>query len=138
MNWTRTTLAALVGGIVLWLASFVLHGLVMGNTYMKYPEVFTQEQTNPFVFLVVEILIAFPAAVIFARTRSAWADGIMGGLVYGLWLGLFGGFAQLFSPLVMEGFPYYLGWCWFGINVIVSLVLGALLGAMIRRPAPAM
>jgi hypothetical protein len=135
LNWTRTLLAAVVGGIVMWLASFVLHGLIMGGTYMQYPGVFTQEQTNPLLFLVVEILVAFPAAVIFARTRGAWAAGVAGGLVYGFWLGLIGGFAQLFNPLVMAGFPYYMGWCWFGINVIVSLVLGAVFGIMIRRPA---
>jgi hypothetical protein len=128
-------LAALVGGIVMWLASFVLHGLIMGNTYLRYPEVFTQEQTNPLWFLIIEVLIAFPAAVIFARTRASWSEGIAGGLTFGFWLGLVGSFAQLFSPLVMEGFPYYLGWCWFGINMIVALFLGGVLGVMIRRPA---
>lgn len=135
MNWTRTLLAALVGGIVMWLMSFLLHGLVMGSTYMKYPEVFTQEQSNPLWFLIIEVLIAFPAAVIFARTRASWSDGIAGGLVYGFWFGLVGSFAQFFPPLIMEGFPYFLGWCWFGINLIVALCLGAVLGLMIRRPA---
>ena len=133
MNWTRTILAALVGGVVMWLASFVLHGLVMADTYMKYPDVFTQEQTNPFLFLIVEVLIAVPAAIIFGRTRGSWPAGVSGGLTFGFLLGLIGSFAQLFSPLVMEGFPYYLGWCWFGINLIVSLTLGAVLGMMIRR-----
>ena len=132
MNWSRTIMATLVGGIAIWLASFVLHGVVMTSTYMKYPEVFTQEATNPVLFLVVELLIAFPAAVIFAKTRGSWAAGIAGGVVFGFWLGLFGSFAQLFSPLVMEGFPYYLGWCWAGINLIVSLALGAVLGLMIK------
>jgi site-specific recombinase len=131
---SRTLLAAIVGGVVMWLVSFVLHGLVMGSTYMKYPDVFTQEQTNPVLFLVVELLIAFPAAVIFAKTRGSWAPGVAGGLVFGFWLGLFGSFAQLFSPMVMEGFPYYLGWCWAGINLIVTLALGAVYGAMIKAP----
>jgi hypothetical protein len=134
MNWTRATLAALVGGIAMWLVSFVLHGMVMGSTYTKYPEVFIQAEGNPLMFLVVEILIAFPAAVIFAKTRGTWAAGIGGGVVFGFWLGLVGSFAQFFSPLVMEGFPYYLAWCWFGINLIVSLVLGGVLGAMIKAP----
>jgi hypothetical protein len=33
----------------------------------------------------------------------------------------------------MEGFPYDLAWCWGGINLVVSLLLGAVLGAMIKR-----
>jgi hypothetical protein len=133
MNWTRVFLAAVIGGVAMWLASFVLHGLVMGNTYMKYPDVFTQEAANPAMFLLIEFLVAFPAAVIFAKTRSSWAAGVGGGLTYGFWLGLFGGFAQFFSPLVMEGFPYYMAWCWFGINILVALVLGVVFGAMIKR-----
>ncbi len=37
MNWTRTLLATLAGGVVMWLVSFVLHGFVLGTTYMKHP-----------------------------------------------------------------------------------------------------
>ena len=50
-----------------------------------------------------------------------------------LGFGMFGFFAQFFNPLVLEGFPYYLGWCWGGINLIVSLVLGLVLGAIVKR-----
>jgi hypothetical protein len=132
MNWTRTMIAAVLGGVAMWLVSFVLHGLVMGNTYMKYPEVFSQEPSNPLLFLLIEVLIAFPAAVIFAKTRGSWSPGVAGGLAFGFWLGLIGGFAQHFNPLVMEGFPYYLSWCWFGINVITTLALGAVLGLTIK------
>jgi hypothetical protein len=133
VNWTRTALAALVGAIVMWLVSFLLHGVIMGNTYTALPEVFTQEQANPLLFLLIEVLIAFPAAVIFARTRESWADGITGGLVFGFWLGLVVSFAHLFNSLVFEGFPYYLSWCWFGINMILTLILGVVYGVMIRR-----
>ena len=76
---------------------------------------------------------ALPAAIIFAKTRGSWAAGINGGLAFGFLLGLFGSFAQFFSPMVIEGFPYYMGWCWFGINLIVSLALGTMLGLVIRR-----
>lgn len=131
----RILAAALVGGVVMWLASFVLHGVVMGATYMKYPDVFTQTASNPVWFLVIEVLIALPAAAIFARTRASWSPGVMGGLVFGFWIGFLGFFAQFFNPLVIEGFPYYLAWCWGGINVIVSLALGAVLGTMIKGQA---
>lgn len=133
MNWNRLVPAALVGGLAMWLASFVLHGMVMAATYAKYPEVFTQKAANPFSFLAIEILIALPAAALFARTRSAWAPGIGGGLTFGFWVGALSFFAQFFHPLVLEGFPYYLGWCWGGINMIVSLILGAVLGAILPR-----
>jgi hypothetical protein len=133
MRWNRIVPAALVGGIAMWLASFVLHGIVMADTYVKYPEVFTQKQANPFWFLAIEFLIALPAAVLFSRTRSAWPAGIGGGAMFGFWVGAIGFFAQFFFPLVIEGFPYYLGWCWGGINLIVSVLLGAVLGVILPR-----
>jgi hypothetical protein len=136
MNWGRIILAVVVGGIVLWLANFGLHGFVMANTYMEYPEVFNQEASNPLWFLLLELLIALPAAVIFSKTRGSWAAGAKGGLVFGFWVGFLGFFPQLFNPLVIEGFPYYLGWCWGGINLIVSLLLGVVLGVVIKGGSP--
>jgi hypothetical protein len=133
MNPVRTVTAGLVGGIALWLASFVLHGVILANTYMKYPDVFSQKAANPLHFLAVEILIAIPAAFLFAKTRGSWSGGIGGGLAFGFWIGAFGFFAQFFNPLVIEGFPYYLSWCWGGTNLLTSLVLGVVLGAMIRK-----
>lgn len=132
MNWGRIVLAAVVGAIVLWLASFVLHAMVMGPTYMEYPDVFSQEEGSPFTFLLVELFIALPAAALFAKTRPVWSAGVMGGVVFGFWIGLLGFFPNFFHPLVIEGFPYFLAWCWGGIHLIVSLLLGAVLGAMIK------
>ena len=136
MNWNRTILAALAGGVATWLVGFLLHGVIMASTYTKYSEVFSQEQANPLSFLVVEIFIALPAAVLFARTRGSWAAGVGGGVTFGFWLGLVGAFTELFNPIVLEGFPYYLGWCWWGIHLITFVVLGAVLGATVRaQPA---
>lgn len=133
VNWTRIIIATVVGGIAVWLASFFLHGIVMGATYAKYPDLFIQEEGNPFWFLVLEVLIALPAAIIFARTRRCWSAGVMGGVTFGFWIGAFGWFAQFFNPLVIQGFPYYLAWCWAGINMIVSLILGAVLGSLVKE-----
>jgi len=132
MNWRRVLVATLVGGVAMWLAGGLIHGGIMAKTYMKYPDVFTQKQANPLYFLLVEVLIALPAACIFAKTRACWRSGVTGGLAFGFWLGFLGFFAQFFSPLVFEGFPYYLAWCWGGINMIVSLLLGVTLGAIIK------
>lgn len=134
MNWTRIILAGVVGGLAMWIASFLLHGFVMGGTYMDYPDVFAQEASNPMWFLLIEILIALPAAIIFGKTRRSWSDGVAGGLAFGFWIGVFGFFAQFFNPLVIEGFPYFLAWCWGGINLIVSLILGTVLGAIVKAP----
>jgi len=131
MNWTRALVAGIVGGIVVSIANFVMHGIIMQATYMKYP-VFTREEANPLWFFVVAIFIALPAAVVFSRTRSIWGKGIAGGLSFGFWIGLIAFFREFYNPLVLEGYPYYLGWCQGGIALIGFLVLGVVLALMVK------
>ncbi len=132
MNWSRAILAGVVGGIVVSVANFVMHGIIMANTYMKYP-VFTQEEANPLWFFLIAILIAIAAAILFARTRACWGEGIGGGVSYGFWVGLVGFFGPFYNPLVIEGFPYFLAWCHGGILLIGFVVLGAVLGVMVKK-----
>ena len=120
MNWSK-------------LAGFVLHGVIMANTYMKYTEVFTQEQANPIWFLVIGICTTIVAAIIFAKTRGSWGEGVAGGATYGFFLGLFAFFPQFYNSLIIEGWPYYLGWCWAGIGMIEWVIVGAVLGLVYKQ-----
>ncbi|TNF71150.1 MAG: hypothetical protein EP299_12510 [Acidobacteria bacterium] len=131
MNWTKAIIAGVVGGVVLNLADWVMHGMIMGSTYTKY-EVFTQEPANPAHFFLVAVVLGVASAIFFARTRGSWPAGIKGGVVFGAFLGLVLFFRSFYNPLVLEGFPYYLSWCWGGINFIGSVILGAVLGAMYK------
>ena len=133
MNWTRVLLGGLVAGIVTNLADFVMHGMIMANTYKKYDQVFTQTQASPAKFAAVSIVLSIFIAILFAKTRGSWADGARGGVTFGLWFGLAIFFLNFYYPLVIAGFPYYLGWCWGGIGLIDSLLGGAVLGAIIKR-----
>ena len=42
MNWGKILLTGVVGGIVVWLYSFVMHGIIMSSTYAKYTTLFIQ------------------------------------------------------------------------------------------------
>ena len=133
MNWTRIVLGGLAAGIVTNLVDFVMHGILLADTYKKYSEAFTQVQTNPAKFFAVSVAVSLCAAVLFAKTRSSWAAGWTGGASFGFFLGLAFFFTNFYNPLVIGGFPYYLGWCWGGIGVIGGVIRGAVLGAVIPR-----
>ena len=115
MNWTRVLIAGVVAGIATNVADFVMHGMIMANTYMKYPQVFTQTQAHPAWFTLVALCLSLAAAILFAKTRLSWAAGWMGGATYGFFLGLVGFWTSFYHPLTIDGFPYYLAWCWGGI-----------------------
>ena len=131
MNWSRALFAGFVGGIVVNIYEFVIHGFVMTGTYMKYP-VFDREPANPAWFVALAVILGVIAAIIFAKTRASWAPGPKGGLVFGFWVGLIGFFAQFYYPLVIAGFPYYLAWCMGGIALIGYLLFGVVVGAMYK------
>lgn len=131
MNWSKTILAGVVGGVAMWLAGGVLHGFIMAGTYAKY-EVFRQDG-GVLHFLLVAVMISLFAALLFAKTRGTWAAGFKGGATFGFYLGLFSFFAQFYSPLIIEGFPYYLSWCWGGIGLIEMTIMGAAMGAVYKE-----
>ncbi len=131
MNWGRALIAGIVGGIVMNFASFVVHGLILANTYTRFP-VFTQEAANPLHFFLVSGAIGVASVFLFAKTRASWAPGAKGGLAFGLLLGLALFFRTFYNPLVLEGFPYFLSWCWGGSEVIVGAVYGVVVGAIYK------
>lgn len=134
MNWTKILTVTAVGGIVLWLWSFLAHGVLLRNTYMSMPEVFgSGEDGNPLHFLFVQLFVVFAGALLFAKTRNSWKEGARGGSEYGFYLGLIPLFASLMNPLVFDGFPYYLGWCWGTITLIGWVGVGAIAGMLYKR-----
>lgn len=133
MNWPKTIVAGVAGGIVMTIGDFVMHAIILGNTYRKYPEVFTQEEAGPHYFFLIGIMVAIMAAILFTKTRSVWADGLVGGATFGFYTGLVMFFTQFYAALTIEGFPYFLSWCWGGSSLIAFVILGAVLGLMIKK-----
>ncbi len=133
MNLQRTLLAGLAGGVAHNLVSFVLHGFVMADSYVRMDTVFSQEQASPVWFVLISVMVGLVTAVLFAKTRQMWADGPKGGMMFAVWPGLIVGFNQFFLALVVQGFPYYLVWCWLGIDLIAFVAMGIVLGAILRR-----
>ncbi len=133
MNWTKILGAGLIGGIVVALVNYVLHGIIMADSYKKYSDAFSQVPANPVWFFVVAIAIAIFFAILFTKTRSCWAEGAKGGMVFGFWIGMVAFFANFYDPLVINGFPYHLAWCHGGIGVIGAVIGGAVIGLIIKR-----
>lgn len=131
MKWGKVLLGGLLGAVALNIADFVMHGLMLAGEYREYA-VFSQEQANPLLFFVVALCISLAGALLFAKTRGSWPAGVGGGIRFGFFAGLVTMFQPLYNTIVIEGFPYHLGWCWGGVNVIGMMILGAVLGAVIK------
>lgn len=133
MNWTRVLIGGIAAGIVTNIADFVMHGVIMAETYKKYDTVFSQTQANPAYFAAISVVVAIFMAILFAKTRSSWGAGWKGGAGFGFFFGLAVFFMNFYYPLVIADFPYYLGWCWGGMSLIGGVIGGTVLGAIIPR-----
>jgi hypothetical protein len=133
MNWTKVFVAGVAAGIVANLADFVMHGIIMADTYKSMPSVFTQEQASPFYFLAVSICTAIFFTILYAKTVDSWGGGWKGGASFGFWVGMVAFFPNFYNSLVIADFPYYLGWCWGGMTVISAILGGATVGALYKK-----
>ena len=131
MNWMKVFITGIVGGVVVWLYNFLMHGLIMAKTYGKY-DIF-RDDASPVFFALAFVFIAFAGALLFAKTRNSWADGLKGGITFGFFVGLIIFFSQFMNVLVFKGFPYHLSWCWGGIELIGWLVFGVVAGLLIKK-----
>ncbi len=133
MNWSRILLGGVVAGVAKNLVDFAMHVGVMSDTYARYDTVFVQEDGNPLWHFVIAMVAGVIAAYLFGKTRQNWEGRWKGGLFFGLTLGALIGFYNFFIGMVFQGFPYYLSWCWLGIELLGWGVLGVVLSLFIKR-----
>ncbi len=134
MNWTKVGLAGLAAGVVVNIYDFLMHGIVLGDTYASLPEVFSQEQANPLYFFLISVCFWLAASILFEKTRMSWADSFKGGATFGFFMALPGFFTVFYNALVIEGWPYSLCWSWGLIGVTGGILGGGILGLIQRRP----
>lgn len=133
MNWSKVAIAGIAAGIVLTIVNYLSHGVLLADTYARYDAI--AEPSPRIHFLLLAILIGLAAAILFAKTRRCWAEGAAGGAAFGFFFGLGAFFASFYSSLVIVGFPYFLDWCWGGINLIGSVAAGVVLGILYPKDA---
>jgi len=78
MQWSKTLVAGVVGGVVAAIYNFVTYGMIMGNTFQKYT--IFRSDANMIWYPVLAVLTGLAGAMLFAKTRSAWGAGAKGGV----------------------------------------------------------
>lgn len=136
MNWDKIVIGGALGGVVVMIYNIIVHGFILGATYTDHPA-FRQEQANPLWFLLISVVIGIAGALLFAKSRSSWSPGVKGGAIFGFFIGLTYFFTPFYNPLVINAFPYYLAWCWGGIDLVGWVIYGAIAALFIKLPAPA-
>jgi hypothetical protein len=131
----KRSIAAVVAIFLVWqVLDFVIHGVLLMETYSQTAELWRPMQEMKRGLMVVVGLISavcFVTAYALLVNPKTMAAGIKYGFILGLGTGISMGYGTYsFMPI-----PYHLALSWFVATVIQAVIAGSLLG-LIVKPAP--
>ena len=138
MNQKKFWIAFIVIFVVYEVTNYVVHVLILGPTYLSQevaPMFRPQEVLNStsWIRLFTELVWSFFFTFIFVKGYEN--KGIMEGVKYGIYMGLFYSFVFAYQSYWMYPLPYSLTLQWFIFGMIQCVILGVL-AAMIYKPKP--
>jgi hypothetical protein len=139
MNKKKFWIAFVVIFVVYEITNFIVHGLILGSTYMsdEIKVLFRPQevlQSTQWVRLFTELVWAFFFTFIFVKGYEN--KGIMEGIKFGIYIGLFYSFVWAYQSYWMYPIPYSLTFQWFISGLIQCVILGVL-AAVIYKPKSA-
>jgi hypothetical protein len=139
MNTKKLLLTVLVVFILLEVMGYLVHGVLLKSTY-EMEEVKTafrpeaEMMSNMWIVWVTDIVWSFFFVFFFAKGYEG--KGIMEGLRFGFYIGLFWGLVSSYQSYAFVPMPYSLAFQWFIYGMIMSLILGVV-AALLYKPAVA-
>ena len=139
MNRKKFWISFIVIFIVYEITNFIVHGLILGPTYVSegVKEVFRPQevlQSTQWVRLFTELVWAFFFTFIFIKGYEN--KGLLEGVKYGIYIGLFYSFVWAYQSYWMYPLPYSLMFQWFIFGLIQCVILGVV-AALIYKPKTA-
>ena len=120
--------------VLLQAIGFVIHGLLMDDTYKSLASVFRpEEQMNSmmWIMMISAALVVFVFCYVFTQGREG--TGVMEGVRYGTLMGLFLALPTSIDAYVIYPITQELAAVWF-ISAVVSLRRGGAVVAVIDKP----
>jgi hypothetical protein len=139
MNAKKFLVTFIVVYVLLEAMNFIIHGVILASTY-QMPNVqaaFRHEaemNSNMWIVFVTDLVWAFFFVFFFAKGYEG--KGIMEGLRFGFYMGLFWALVSSYQTYAFVPMPYSLAFKWFIFGMIEMLILGVV-AALIYKPAAA-
>ncbi len=138
MNKKKLAAAVIIVFILLLLTNFLIHNVILSSVYSK-PEISKafrgmEDMTRMMWRLwIADLVWSFFFVFIFVKGYEN--KGIIEGIRYGIYIGLFMNFIAAVAQNVTYFIPYYLALQWFIYGLIQSVILG-IAAALIYKPKP--
>lgn len=131
----------LIGFVVVFVAmivcSYIVDGLILGSTYESLNSLWRPDmQSKMWIYYVIMVVGAFFFSFIFSKGYEG--KGIMEGVRYGLYIGIWMSIGMAYGTYAMIAIPYSLALQWFIYGVIQYVVYGVLLALVFgKKETPA-
>ncbi|OGU48296.1 MAG: hypothetical protein A2000_02300 [Ignavibacteria bacterium GWB2_36_8] len=137
MNTKRLLITALVVFVLLEVMSYLIHGVILASTYQmdEVKVAFRPEEEmmgKMWIVYVTDIIWSFFFAFFFAKGYEG--KGIMEGLRFGFYIGLFWSLVSAYQSYAFIPMPYSLSFQWFIYGMIQALILG-IVASLVYKPA---
>ncbi|MDQ7817499.1 MAG: hypothetical protein RDU14_10795 [Melioribacteraceae bacterium] len=138
MNIKKLLIAFIVVFIVLEVTNYLIHSVFLASAYAseEVSKVFRsmeEMESKMWIMWLVDIIWSFFFVFIFAKGYEN--KGIMEGIRYGIYMGLFIQLVAAYAQYAIYPLPYYLVLQWFIYGFIVYIILG-IVTALIYKPSP--
>lgn len=135
MNTKKLFIAFIVVFILGEVANFIIHSFLLASSYAteEVSKVFrSMEEMNSkmWIMWVVDLIWSFFFVFIFVKGYQN--KGIMEGVRYGIYMGLFVQLVAAYAQYVVYPIPYYLALQWFIYGFIVCVILGVVTAAIYK------
>jgi len=132
----KVWLGALVVFIVLEILMFLVDGVLLGSTYSSIQGVWrTDMNSKLWIYHVINVFNAFFFTFIFSKGYEK--KGIMEGVRYGFYIGVWLSVGMAYGSYAMIAIPYSLALQWFIYGIIEYVIAGVVLAMVFKEKAQA-
>ena len=139
MNTKKLLLTTIIIFVLLEVLNYIIHGVILASTY-KMENVMAafrpEAEMNSMMWIVFVTDLVWSFFFVFFFAKGYEGKGIMEGLRFGFYIGLFWGLVSAYQTYAFAPIPYSLAFQWFISSLIVSLILGVV-AALVYKPTVA-
>lgn len=137
MNLKRCVISCVVIFVVYQVLSYLIHEVILSASYKSLAHLWRPEadfESKSWIFFVTGAFWAVLFICIYSKGYEG--KGVMEGVRYGLWIGLFISIPMAFNSYVVHPIPFSLAMQWFIYGTVQTMVCGGVL-ALVYKPAQA-
>jgi len=123
--------------VVMEVLNFLIHGVMLADTYATEPlkSIFrSKEEMDGMMWIMLLMDLVWVYFFCFFFAKGYENKGIVEGLRFGLYIGLFWSMVFAYSSYAIYPLTYGIVFQWFIYGVIVSLILGVV-ASLVYKPA---